>query len=300
MTYATHSLIAAALAAALCLLCREAPLSAADAKPVKLVMMGDSVTASAAAPDGDKMPQLVEKGLNARSAGRFAWTVVNAGVGSENSEGGLGRVKGVLTKEQPQIVTIAYGLNDCHKKDPKWFEEKMRAFMDEIAKHPCKPQVVVLTATPFVNEHHFWGKDAFFVGQGGVDSWLDRQLNAVTRRLAAERGLPCIDVHRAFVGVPDWQKLMSGDGVHPNVEGNRALAAIVVKGLAAYAEANGSPKSKAAEAEKSARAKVAQAEKAAASPARRAEARKLLEEAGELCPYLAQVWAGLDRLQTDH
>jgi lysophospholipase L1-like esterase len=279
------------------LLCFSSSLCAAG-NPVKLVMFGDSVTLSKSAPDGDKVPQLVEKALNARFAGRIAWTVVNAGQGSETAEGGLRRVAGVLTKEKPQFVTIAYGLNDVGKKDPKWFEAQMTALMDAVQKHPSKPQLVVLTATPLVNETHFYGKDPFFVPFGGPDAFLDRQLNAVARRLAAARKLPLIDVHRAFVRAPEWQKLIQSDGVHPTVDGNRLVGECVAKGLSAYIEAAASSKSKAADAEKSARAKLAEAKKAAtASPAKRASALKLLADAADLCPYLAEVWSALDELE---
>ena len=283
----------------LCLLCCSDWLDAAEAKgrPVKLVMLGDSVTQSRLAPEGDKVPQLTEKSLSKHLSGRLAWTVVNAGVGSETAEGGLRRVAGVLTRETPQFVTIAYGLNDCRRKDPKWFEQEMRALIDEIAKHPSKPQLIVLTATPFVNEHHAYSADPFYAGQGGLDAFLDRQMNAVTRRLAAERRLPLIDVHRAFLRMADWQNLIQNDGVHPTVEGNRLISEEVARGLGAYVEARLSSESKAANAEKSARAKLAQAVKAASSPANRDEAYKLLQDAADLCPYLAEVWVGLDSLE---
>ena len=261
----------------------------------KLVMLGDSITLSARNPEGGKMPQLTEKALNEVSAGRVAWTVVNAGVGSETADGGLKRVAAILTREKPQVITIDYGANDMGRKDPKWFEDRLRALIDAVQNHPSRPQVVLLTGTPSVDARHFYGRDPFFADAGGPDAYLDRKINAATRRLAAERKLPLIDVHRAFVAAPVWQKLMTSDGVHPTVEGNRVIAACVARGLAAFVEARSSPKSKAAEAEKSVRAKLDQAKKAVAA-GNRADARRLVDEAAGLCPYLAEVWVAADEL----
>jgi len=269
----------------------------ADARALKLVMLGDSVTLSSRAPEGSKLPQLVQKGLNEASGGRVAWTVVNAGVGGETAEGGSRRVSGVLNRETPQLITVSYGLNDSRKKDPAWFATQMRALLDTIAKHPSKPQVVVLTASPFVNERHFFTKDPFYAGVGGLDAFLDRQLNAATRKLAAERGLPLIDVHRAFLRAPEWQKLILPDGVHLTPEGNRVVAAEVSRALAAFVEARSNPKSKAAIDEKAARAKLDLARKALADPAKRADAQKLLAEAAALCPYLADIWVAMDEAE---
>ncbi len=286
-----------------CLVAGVFLLAAAAACPaagdaVTLVMLGDSVTASRSAPEGQKVPQVVERALNAHFAGRVRWTVVNAGVGSESAQGGLARAAGVLSREKPRFVSLAYGLNDCGRKDPKWFETQMSALLDAAqkpARDGSKPQVVLLTATPFINEKHAWGKDAFFVARGGLDAFLDREINRITRRLAAERRLPLVDVHRAFVGTPRWEQLMQGDGVHPTSEGNRVLGEYVAQVLGAYCEAQAGGKGK--EGETKARAKLDEAKKAVAA-GRKAEARTLLLEAGRMAPWIAEVWAGLDEIET--
>ena len=272
-----------------------ATLNSEDAKPVRLVMMGDSVTASRSAPEGQKIPEVVEKALGALSGRRFAWTVVNAGVGSETAEGGLAREAGVIDREKPDVVTFSYGLNDAGRKDPKWFADRMASLVETAQRKPSKPQAVLLTTTPIDDKRHFYGKDPKFAPDGG-DAWIDRRLNGATRLLAVERGLPLIDVHREFVRAPEWQKLLAGDGIHPTPAGNKLVGEYVARALAAWAEAKESPKSKAAQAEKSARAKLDLARKAMAAK-KTAEAKKLLADAGDLCPWLAEIWAALDEAE---
>ena len=108
-------------------------------------------------------------------------------------------------------------------------------------------------------------KDPFFVERGGLDAFLDRQINRLTRRLASDKDLPLCDVHRAFLLAKDWQKGMNPDGVHPNPEGNKLMGEAIGRCLAAYVRAAVEKDSKAEKAEKSARSAVASARKQAES-----------------------------------
>ena len=50
-------------------------------------------------------------------------------------------------------------------------------------------------------------------------------------KLAAQLGLPCIDVRAAFLQQPDFTKLISEDGIHPSAEGYKLLYATLIDAL---------------------------------------------------------------------
>ena len=264
----------------------------------KLVMLGDSVTLSADSPEGKKLRDCTERALNALSKGRPAWTVVNKGVGGETSEGGLGRVAGILATDKPDFLTLAYGLNDARNHSADWFKAKYTALVDAAGKGQTPPRLVLVTATPFVNDRHAWGKDPFFVKAGGLDRFLDRDLNGVTRTLAVERGLPLCDLHRHFLAEPKYAQFIRPDGVHMLAEGNEFAGARIAACVQAVWLAKVARDAAAVDAEEKAKAKLAAARKAIeAAPGQPSkEAADALKEAGELCPYLAETAALLDKL----
>jgi len=264
----------------------------------KLVMLGDSVTLSADAPEGKKLRDCTEKALNALSKGRPGWTVVNKGVGGETSEGGLGRIAGVLAAEKPDFLSIAYGLNDARHHSGDWFKGKYTALVDAAGKAQPPPRLVLVTATPFLNDKHAWGKEPFFVKAGGLDRFLDRDLNGVTRTLAAERGLPLCDIHRQFLAEPKYAQFIKGDGVHLVPEGNEFAGARIAACVQAVWLAGVARDAAALDAETKARAKAAAARKAleAAGGQPTAEAVTALGEAAALCPYLAETAVLLDKV----
>jgi lysophospholipase L1-like esterase len=269
--------------------------AAAAEKNLKLVMLGDSVTLGASAPKEKTIPVLVQEALNKEFKGRIRWTVVNAGVGSETSQGGLGRVAGVLAKEKPDFVSLAYGLNDAREKKAEWFDKQMRLLVEAAEKNPAKAELVLISATPFVNEKHFWGKDPFFVQKGGLDAFLDKELNAVTRRLAAEKDIPFCDMHRAFVAKSGWGKLLLDDGVHPNAEGNEFAAETFARCFAAFIKAKVEKNTQAVKQEKDLRAAVGEVKKAGKGSGEiRKRALEKMKQALEKCPYVAEAYLLLD------
>jgi acyl-CoA thioesterase-1 len=103
------------LAALVCLLNPIRP-SAIAAEPIKLVVLGDSLSAGYGLPLKDAFPTKLAAALKAR--GRNV-TVVNAGVSGDTASGGLERIDWSIP-EDTQAVIVELGANDALRGiDPK-------------------------------------------------------------------------------------------------------------------------------------------------------------------------------------
>ena len=115
-------------------------------------------------------------------------------------------------------VILMIGTNDS--KPPNWeetgdaFREGYAALVDDYLALDPRP-VVVIGISPTVKGGGFtYGVTEKIVGGGVVP---------VQRRIAEEKGLPTVDC-RAVLD-PHMATAYSGDGLHPNAEGNALLAA---------------------------------------------------------------------------
>jgi len=276
------TVLAAALAALVVLPGSSAALAQAERR-CKTLMLGDSVTKGGMAP-------AVEAPLNELTRGRGAWTLVNAGVGGETAEGGKARLAALLDAEKPDVLTVSYGLNDlAHGHTPEQFRANMLAILDIAARHDPAPRVILLTATPFVDERHSLGRRRHLVDRGGPDRVLEVTLNAVTRRLAAEKNLPLLDLHRQFMTDAEWKGHIRADGVHLTAKGYAFCGKYLAGALAAWHDAEVARDPKAGEvrdAQTERLAKLADAAKEAATAAARERILAGLNELWRACPWL--------------
>src|SRR5262249_5859442 len=85
----------------------------------RFVAFGDSITEGKLA-TGEPPQTPYPSGLRQRLAARYTgqqFTVVNAGLGAENSGGGVGRLPGVLSANNPQVLLLFEGVNDLSGGD---------------------------------------------------------------------------------------------------------------------------------------------------------------------------------------
>lgn len=293
MTYATGVMAAAGMALAL-----GAAWQAADGtsppspRTLKVLMLGDSLTKYGMAP-------ATEKELNALTQGAIQWTCVNAGVGGEAAEAGKGRLAALLEKENPDLVTVEYGGNDMAKGyTPAKFREHLEGIIQIVQSRSPAPRVVLMTVTGVDGNRHSFGKNKKFNVDGGPDRYLEKQFNAVTRKLAADRQLPLVDMHRQYAAAPDPMALLVKDGIHLTPEAYKYIGAHVARTLLAYCQADVYKAPQAVKARADAVARLAEVRKqlAKAGEARAAaikDAIKALDEIWRACPYLsdaALVW----------
>lgn len=99
--------------------------SAQAADPVKIVMLGDSLTAGLGLPPGDALPAQLERALTAKG---HHVHVINAGVSGDTAADGLARLDWALDP-QAKAVIVALGANDALRGLPP---ASTRGALDEI------------------------------------------------------------------------------------------------------------------------------------------------------------------------
>ncbi|HEY8668884.1 MAG TPA: GDSL-type esterase/lipase family protein [Tepidisphaeraceae bacterium] len=267
---------------------------AADPKPVRILMLGDSVTALG-------LPKATAQALNNAADGpqraktALHWETINAGAGGETAAGGLARIAKLLDKENPDIVTISFGLNDTWQREgTEKFRNNMLAIIDIVQGHPSKPRppwIVLLTSTPFDDTRHFLGKEKSMIEQGGPDRVLEMQYNRATRQLALDKGFALVDLHRHFFTDPRPMRFLNEDGVHPNEQGFEFAGKYIATTLLAWYAVEIDKDKAALAARKKTLAELATLSDAKLTPEKK---RRILQQAWQTCPYLPEAAVAWD------
>lgn len=217
-----------------------------------IVCFGDSVTLGIphVQPE-DTFPALLERRLNwfLGDTGPRVRTV-NSGVGGENTVEALARFETAVAVHAPDIVTVEFGLNDIRPEPLKLVERPQFAvnlsrIIDQ--SRTLGAQVILMTPNPIIDRlHRSWGTDDYAAWggcNGAVSAYAD-----VVRSVAAESGTILCDVFSTFVEIAIERQfngecssyedltcirdlISGGDGVHPTVSGQRAIAVRVYQSI---------------------------------------------------------------------
>jgi acyl-CoA thioesterase I len=184
------------------------PAAAAE-RPVRIVMLGDSIAAGLGLPVGDALPAKLEKALKAKG---LNVTVENAGVSGDTPAGGLARLDWSVA-EGTDAVIVELGANDALRgADPK----QTRAALDAIIRKLKERKIAVLL-TGMLAPRNF--------GPDYVAAF-----DKIYPELAAAHGVLLYPF--LLDGIAGEAALNQPDGIHPNAAGVDAL----VKGLTPKAE----------------------------------------------------------------
>jgi len=176
-----------------------------------VVAFGDSIVEGYGQPEG--WPEILGRDLAARYPGV---RVINAGVSGDTAGDGLRRIQKDVLAHRPDLVLIAFGLNDMKNGVPvSKFRKELSAMILEISGEGAQP--VLLTTTRLQQ------------GASLLARLNPAPFNETLKSLAEERGVFLIDVNDGFKGLNTPEYLM--DAAHPNQEGYRRLAKIVRQGL---------------------------------------------------------------------
>jgi acyl-CoA thioesterase-1 len=185
-----------------------APAYAAD-KPVRIVVLGDSLSAGFGLAAQDALPAKLERALKAKG---HNVTIENAGVSGDTAAGGLARLDWSVA-DGTDAVILELGANDALRgADPK----QTRASLEAIIRKLKERRIAVLLAGMLAPRN--LGPD------------YATAFDAIYPELAAEHGL----ILYPFIldGVAGDRALNQGDGIHPTAAG----VDIMVKGLLPKAE----------------------------------------------------------------
>lgn len=193
-----------------------------------IAFMGDSITQQGAgSPSG--YVRLVATGLEANG---IKTKTIPAGISGHKSDQMLGRLETDVLSKKPNWMTLSCGVNDVWhglKGVPlDAYKQNITAIADRCQAAGVK--VMFLTATMI-------GED-----QPNQNNQKLIAYNDFLHNLAKERKCPLADLNAdmqaAIKNMPSEQKgnLLTGDGVHMNVEGNQMMAVGVLKAFGLNAE----------------------------------------------------------------
>ena len=195
------------LATVVALAVLSSPGTAAPAQKV-VVFLGDSLTAGYGLPADQAFPSLLERKLR---EGGTPVRVLNAGVSGDTSAGALRRLPWVL-RQRPDVVVVELGANDALRGQPTTgIEANLRSILEQ-----CRDA----------------GAKVLLVGMQVPTSYGPEyagQFAALYPRLAKSLGVPLVPF--LLEGVPGRPSLNLEDGIHPNAEGQKIVAANVLPHL---------------------------------------------------------------------
>ena len=176
-----------------------------------VVAFGDSIVSGHQQPEG--WPEILGRDIASMYDGI---RVLNAGVSGNTAGDGFRRLQRDVLDHQPDLVLIAFGLNDMKNGVTLIrFEEDLSSIVREVSGSGAQP--VLLTTTRLQR------------GASMLARVNPAPYNDAIKMLAEARGIPLIDVNDKFKGLNTPEYLI--DAAHPNGEGYRALADIIRKGL---------------------------------------------------------------------
>ncbi|MFN3840886.1 MAG: arylesterase [Cyclobacteriaceae bacterium] len=173
-----------------------------------LLFFGDSLTAGYGLSPEEAFPALVEKQLTAKGKPCRA---INAGLSGETSAGGLTRIDWVL-RQPVDVFVLELGANDGLRGLPlDQTEQNLQAIIDKVkTKFPNARLVIAgMMVPPNMGPEYSAGFKALFPR-------LAKKNNAVL-------------VPFLLDGVAGNETLNLPDGIHPNIEGHKIVAANLVK-----------------------------------------------------------------------
>jgi len=173
----------------------------AQAAEIRLMMLGDSITAGYGLARGQALPARLEAALRAK--GR-AVRVIDAGVSGDTTAGGRARLDWALA-ENPHAVIVALGGNDgLRALEPRASRANLAAILDALAAKNLPTMLTGMLAPPNLGAEY---------GREFASSFSD---------LARER--PDVVFYPFLLeGVAGDLSLNQPDGIHPNVAGVEEL-----------------------------------------------------------------------------
>ncbi len=166
------------------------------AEEIRILVLGDSLTAGLGLERRATFPALLERAL--RRDGR-AVRVINAGVSGDTTAGGLARLDWALA-ERPDVVILELGANDgLRGLDPGATLRNLDAMLARLKEARVRVLLTGMKAPPNLGREY------------------GTALAAVYPRLAAKHG---VALYPFFLdGVAADPALNQKDGIHPNEEG---------------------------------------------------------------------------------
>jgi acyl-CoA thioesterase-1 len=173
---------------------RAAPTNAGA--PIRLLVLGDSLSAGYGLPAGEAFPPQLERALRAKG---HNVNVIGAGVSGDTTAGGRARLDWSLA-DNPDAAIVELGANDgLRGLDPKSTAENLSAILAALKARGTPTLLAGMLAPP------------------NLGAAYGKEFNALYPRLAKEHGA---GLYPFFLdGVAADTALNQADGMHPNARG---------------------------------------------------------------------------------
>ena len=186
-------------------MCVPASIANAADRPIKIVVLGDSLSAGLGLPVDDAFPARLAEALKGKGV---AVTIANAGVSGDTASGGLGRLDWSVP-DGTDAVIVELGANDALRGlDPSLTKTALDAILRKLADR----HIAVLLAG--MRAPRNMGPD------------YARDFDAIYPALASTH--PVVFYPFFLDGVAADPKLNQGDGMHPNAAGVDAIVARIL------------------------------------------------------------------------
>jgi acyl-CoA thioesterase-1 len=171
---------------------------------MRIVILGDSITAGYGLDPQDAYPDILQKKIDAAA---LPYTVSNAGVSGDTTAGGLRRIAWALGKKGADVLVIALGGNDgLRGLSPEQTEANLRGIVDKArAKNPEMKIVIAAMQMP-----------------GNMGAEFTAKFRQVFAKVAEEKKAGLVPFLLADVGGVD--ELNQADRIHPTEEGQKKVA----------------------------------------------------------------------------
>jgi acyl-CoA thioesterase-1 len=182
----------------------------AEGAPRTVLFVGTSLTAGLGLDPDSAYPQLIQHKID---SARLSYQVVNAGVSGETSSSLLRRMDWLL-RQPIDVIVIETGANDGLRGIPI---ETMRSNVQQIIERvkSARPNTRIVLAQ--------------MEAPPNLGTRYTQRFRAVFPEVAAQTGVVLLPF--LLDGVAGRRELNQADGIHPNMEGERIVAANVWKGL---------------------------------------------------------------------
>ena len=174
----------------------------ADERPVKIVALGDSLTAGYGLPADAAFPARLEAALHAKG---IAAVIANAGVSGDTATGGLGRLNWSVPQGTDAVI-LELGINDAFRGVSP---AVIKATLDKIINSLENRHIVVLLAG--------------MLSPRNMGADYVRSFDGIYPALASTH--PVVFYPFFLDGVATDAKLNQGDGLHPNAAGVDVIVA---------------------------------------------------------------------------
>ena len=173
-----------------------APGGSRAERPLKLLALGDSLTAGYGLPSDVSFTARLQAALKAQG---LNVTVVNAGVSGDTSAGGLARLDWLLA-DKPDFALVELGANDgLRGLDPQVTYDNLDAVLTRLGQRGVPALLAGMYAPPNLGREY------------------GAEFNNVFPRLAEKHG---VLLYPFFLdGVAAEAALNQPDGIHPNAQG---------------------------------------------------------------------------------